>query len=298
MTTRSSEKTAARTLAALTGAPYQSCLTAVSVLRRLPTGVDADTLNTILYGCRRALVTLRSYEGDNFERLLSEPRRSWLDERSDIVLTGHRQETMVFASMAPPVVGLPSTAMLVLDVVLDHEFSREGVWRTNGEALKQAFEIACRKPEEEWGVDIDAWETDTRLFPPGDDADDTYVSDLLRTAEARFAHTGPGFDWLRLPFAGLGLTDEAYDELTWYIPREHWPVADANRDSLIVPDVLLSAWRLLAQHIPHEVEPGMQSFRVDGGENEPSWYGLDLPDNTRLWLRVEPHPPELAAPRT
>ena len=134
MTTKNPDKSAARTLAALTGRPYQSCLSVVAVLRDVPADIDIGELADLVAG--------RPIETSGVELpvcLFEETRLNWGDgdaiwmtEDDPAYVRGHGTDDDA-AEYAVRLSGsgidlLPDNELWLTNTV-EHCRVREGTWR-------------------------------------------------------------------------------------------------------------------------------------------------------------------------
>lgn len=247
MTARTPDKTAARSLAALTGAPYQACLAAVPVLRLLPTGTD-DALAAILGG-RDPLrsLTLGLDEVEEVERALRRPFEPWLRSRSEVLLRNSETEegtSRVSTALVPPDTALPAGTTLLVDDFLFSSLPRRGVWQTDLKTLMRACKAALQTDTGDWSVDLVARPADPSLVPP-ETAPTIEVSELLATVRPEVAGPGPGFTWLRVRLDALGVDPvratsrrSAYRGYSSAGDTDS-AAGDVTPNAIVVPDVLL-----------------------------------------------------------
>ena len=307
MTARSSDKTAARSLAILTGAPYQSCLAALPVLRCLPRGTDNEELTGVLAGVEPLRhLTLGLEDRAHVQELLKRHSESWIDPDTEVFLHDVKGETLIHTTVVPPTIEVPATATLLIDDVFFAPLPRPGVWRTTVRRWKRAFGIALRTEEDDWSVDVGACRSDPSFVPPEKGMTLELPKDRLGDVAAEEVAGGPGFSWLRLSFASLDLDPKA-------VARAHhhtrWSLRERGMsdteylvppEAVTIPDILLEVWRDLAPRFRVAEEEALRPrwHQHDDGEEAPSWYGLSLPDYSILWLRVAPHRRNEAVPWT
>lgn len=295
MTTRSRDQAAARSLAVLTGAPYQSCLAAVPVLRRLPRGTEREELEEVLAGGEPFRhLTFRFTEREDVEEILAPSFGPWVHPRSEVLFQDvNHEELLFFTTVAPPDTELPGNVMMSAQDVYFTGLPRPGVWRTGLRAWTRACRAVLGTDTDDWSVDFSACRTDPSLVPPRDPIHLGFGNEGLWTMEPEEAIPGPGFAWLRLPLATL---DVDTSTLGYAIRRDRLSgdqdrgsaMPSASPDEVFVPDILFRAWREVGASIHPADEWARRSkwHEWNGGEEGPSWFGLDLPDYTVLWLRV------------
>lgn len=299
MTTRTRDQAAARSLARLTGAPYQSCLAAVSVLRRVPRETDKEELFDVLDGSEPwHHVTLRLDEQGDVERALEAMAAPWVQPEAAILMTRLEDDATLFLTeVVLPQRTMPSGMSLLVDDIHGAPFPRHGVWRTDSRTWTRACRSAVRTGSDDWSVDVTASRLDPSLAPSRDFPHVGIDADMLHTAEAQETVVTSEFLWWRFSFAALGVD---VDYLRYRSSKRGWREEEdknaplmaelLDQESIVVPDVLVSTWRELAAVVPPTdnwpFQPDWHWW--DGGHDAPSWYGLELPDYSILWARVAP----------
>jgi hypothetical protein len=157
VTTRSPNKKAARTLATLTGRPYQTCLSAVEVLRTVPSDFDIGELadffadrpidTSALSLCYEDLANIPAVWGPSGSSWMidDDPFYVHADEDDDddatvaLRLSGHGLE------MWP-------TIELWVQVPASNVHMRKGTWRIRHEELVKAVRIAAEAISPEGGA--------------------------------------------------------------------------------------------------------------------------------------------------
>src|SRR5690349_972184 len=120
MTHRSADKAAARALADLTRAPYQSCLTTIGVLRRIPEPRDLGILDPILRGRPGAHIEVPLTERDINDLRLLTSQGTWIGVDDVAVLHCHESDyTQAYVELSLPGLDVPSNCRVILDVFLD-----------------------------------------------------------------------------------------------------------------------------------------------------------------------------------
>lgn len=307
MTVKSVNKTSARGLAALTGMPYQSCLTAVQVLRALPIGVTLADLESVIAGSGSAQAVLNLPGGSevNYRGFLAFVGGGESEDTEVIIAA--QQEAGLAVRLHGPQWGMPpSGASLWLEARLREDLLRPaGLWRTTAKRLLGAVEsgagdvaavLADRAEDFEAMADVlDG------AFPKI-----AYLSQELASVAATYTTAGPGFDWAHLTFADL---DQAYgpDEQDHRLIEcrdgncgflHDWPTADPTHTQITMPAPLLRAYqRVVALGGPNNDmfsnELGVWHGVTDDGSH---WYGVEyyqsdselLNDVSAIWMQVDP----------
>lgn len=293
MTSRSADKAAARALVDLTSAPYQSCLTAVAVLRGIPQPRDLGMLEAVLAGVNaQRLLELPISDKDVAELERLTHGGEWLTDDSTAVLYAQESDYVeAYVELEVPELELPAGVSLVLDVYIEGGMPRDGKWRCSARQLLAAARTAdatgCHPGSALMTVIAEPTEADT---PPIDEAADTYMSDLFRSAD--FAPIGErrGLLWSSASFPDLGLVDNSSPDhrleecdggQCGYL--HDWPCRELDRNDLELPTALVRAWKSLARLDPERISNESRTHRLL--TSTCAWYGLELPSYSTLWLQ-------------
>lgn len=226
MTARTRDQAAARSLAVLTGAPYQSCLAALPVLRRLPRETESEELAVVLAGGEPFRhLTIGFSDRAQVEHAWNPPFASWLHPQADVLFkSANEQELLIFTSLVPPDTDLPETATLLVDDVCFTALPRNGVWRADSRAWRQACRAVLRTDADDWAVDVAARRADSSLVPPEESCDITFRHDLLRAAEPQDVVLGPGS-------RGCGCRSPTSTARQWPIPVRRTGASEGDEAS-------------------------------------------------------------------
>jgi len=307
MTVKNVNKSSARDLAAMTGMPYQSCLTAVQVLRALPSRVSLADLEPLIFGPQsgQALLNLPGSDEISYRGVLSlafgtEP------EDADVIVMA--QDGALFAVRACSADwGLPpSGASLWLEAMLGEDLIRPaGLWRTTAKRLLSAAKSGGGETATLLADQADGFESMETVL--GRDIPKTaFIAERLSTADPSYTIEGPGFHWAHFTFADL---DQVYPpEQDHRLVECHdgncgflhdWLTENPAHTEIAMPAPLVAAYRKITEFAGPD---------PDGFDNELSfhhgitadgshWYGLDfcllhdvlrLESLTRVWIQVDP----------
>jgi hypothetical protein len=328
MTTKTPDKSAARSLAALTGRPYQSCLSAVAVLRDVPADIDIGELADLVAG--------RPIETSGVElpvSLFEETRLNWgagdaiwMTEDDPAYIRGHGtdNDAAEYAlRLSGSGIDLSPDNELWLTNTAEHCRVREGTWRLGVRDLLDGMRRAKSIPPptklhasrddlaiKSRGVRIaePLFDFAEPSFSPYRDDQVSYISHRLIDVVPSRRSPGPGFDWLYLAFRDLDMAlpreeDHRLVECDGEGPAggcgwlHDWPTADISREHLVLPEPLLLAWREIVGDRVVELDNESYSYRRMETRAEGTagmLYGLDVPPYGILWLRVGPHSEDLA----
>jgi hypothetical protein len=306
--TSTAEKTAARQLRDLTGAAYQSCLSTVRVLGPLAQQLDIGDLADIL-GAHPATTHVSVPEcalGNTYEPV---PGGSLVCDMAGSVIIDsrgapRRYGTSVYLPLTRVDGALDASVTLFLDLEGDGESATRpaGLWEVD---MADYYESSRRFADGLNTAGIVNAAPAMSMKPPREGVPhDAYISELIMTAAPEFVSAGPGFDWAHMSFESLGLvSDEPHDD---ELCDRHncgylhdWPSADKSRRGIVVPMPLLEAYRELVTIDDWEEDNFCNEHmytRVRLDRTGRDWFGLDMPQLSRLWLTIPSPPLDCAAP--
>lgn len=309
MTNRTADKTAARALAKITGDPYQSCLTAVRVLRRIPTGVELGDLAGILSGTEISRCTL-NLPGSGYI--------DYVEFQTDVDGSTTRQDglsVIIFATDPSPRLlmqlaggpsGLPEGCTLWReDSPGESGLYPSGIWHVERPAFGKAVQ-AAQAGSGDGTVSVTASKAvDPHIYPKlfddrrsEDAVDVAYINDKILTVIPSRTTTGPGISWAHITFADLDMVHRPVEEDHRLVNCEgdcqwlhDWPTADVSHTTMVIPRPLLDAYQRLTGHLQLDEDGlGTESHLLfEEASDGSGWYGLDMPDSSfsTLWMRVE-----------
>lgn len=299
MTHRNGNKTSARNLMSLTGMPYQRCLTAVEVLRQIPQGFGLGDLDIVVAGngSRHTVLHLPDDDDLSYRSLFTAPYGPLHEDAELVVIAG--EHPVVLARLDGEHWGtLPTGASLWLDFYLGHESLRpRGTWQLPARTLRRALMNESDTATTVAAEQARAADSFPTSFAEGDQPHAAYISPRLAAVRPSYATAGPGFDWAHLYFADLDMvypsdeTDhrlaECHDANCGWL--HNWPTADPAHTQMIIPAPLLDAYQKLWVALGFDDDDlNNESYLLyDVAENGSAWYGLDLPDLSSIWMRVD-----------
>lgn len=306
MTVKSVNKSSARGLAALTGMPYQSCLTAVQVLRALPIGVTLADLESVVAGSESAQAVLNLPGGSevNYRGFLSLVGGE--TDNTEVIIAA-QQEAVLAVGLHGPQWGMPpSGASLWLEVHLREDLLRPaGLWRTTAKRLLGAVESGAGDVA---AVLADQAEDFEAMADVLDDAMPkvAYLSHELASVAATYTTVGPGFDWAHLTFADLDQAHGPDDQDHRLIEcrdgncgfLHDWPTADPTHTKITMPAPLLHAYQRIVELGGPNDDMFSNELSIWHGvtDDDSHWYGLEyyksdselLSDVSAIWMQVDP----------
>lgn len=309
MTAKNVNKSSARDLAALTGMPYQSCLTTVQVLRALPAGVSLADLEPVLTGSGsgQALLNLPGSDEVNYQGVLPLAFGGG-DEDAEVIVLAQDEPWLAVRAYGPDWGLPPNIASLWLEVALGQDLLRPaGVWRTTAKRLLGAAKSG-------------AGETAAVLADPADDSgamkdvlggsipETAYISHCLSSVVPSYTTAGPGFDWAHLTFADLDQVHapdkqdhrliECRDGNCGFL--HGWPTANPAHTQITMPAPLLNAYQRIMALAGPDPDGFDNELNIYHGVTEDGshWYGLEtyfsfshseqLRDLSGVWMQVDP----------
>lgn len=295
MTSKSPNKASARSLASLTGVPYQKCLTAVEVLRQIPQGFALGDLDVVMGGNGSRHAVLHLPEDGSFCQALVTAEYGPLHDDAEVVVIAGEHPVLLSRLDGGHWGALPADASLWVDLdVGDERLRPAGIWQVSVAALRRGVENASNGSITVVAEEAPAADSFPTSFTGGDAA---YLSPQLSVGRPSYVTTGPGFDWAHMLFADLGMVSDADEgdhrlvdcdrfDCDWL---HDWPTADPTHTQMTIPVPLLDAYQRLwsARHFNDDDFDNESYFLYNVAENGCAWYGLDLPDLTRIWMRVD-----------
>lgn len=284
MTIPRAERSAARSLAAVSGAPYQSCLLAVRVLGPLADRVNLGDLAPIVKDVRgprliglRADATDLSQLGGVFEQCAPAESDAFAAE-------GPYNETRLLVPIAS------GGRRLFYDIALDGHLWPGGVWRFSAASVPEAVRSAQNEDQDAptlgHRILVCAKPADPTVLPP-DPPGNWSIPELTVLAEPTERRPGPGFDWAHFSLVDLGLGTGAV------VTGEKGSAADLpygiTGEGPSLPEPLLACCREL---VPAEawhafsVSDNPQIYLPPPTSFPEGWWGVDLPASARLWFSV------------
>jgi len=297
MTKNSDLKSSVRSLAALTGLPYQKCHQAVEVLRAVPHGVSLGDLDNIVNGsgARNVAVLTLPYVAD-FSTLF-EPPVEPIPDASDVVIFAG-QTPLMLVQLDGSRWGLPTSAAASIwyEVYLDEgELRPTGIWRTSAGRLRSAVAGANDDEVTLLVEPLSSPGAFPELFVDGRRPRTAYINNKLAKVSPAHTEPGPGFSWVHVPFVDIDMVPGAEGEdhrlggcdqdgtCGWL---HDWPTADPTHTRMTLPAPLLDVFQKLFDHekgLFSTEEAYMNEYTDDGCD----WYGLDLPNLSTIWMRVD-----------
>ncbi|GAA2018668.1 hypothetical protein GCM10009839_13580 [Catenulispora yoronensis] len=307
MTAKNVNKSSARDLAAMTGMPYQSCLTTVQVLRALPAGVSLADLEPVLTGSGsgQALLNLPGSDEVNYQGVLPFAFSGDGDGDGEVIVVAQAEPALAVRTSGSDWGLPPSGASLWLEMGLgDDQLRPAGVWRTTVKRLLGAARsgtggaAVLADPAE----DIKAMAVVLGGEIPGV----AYISPRLDTVAPSYTTAGPGFDWAHFSFVDLDQV-HAPDEQDHRLVEgcggncgwlHDWPTTNLTHTQISMPVPLVDAYQRITASAGPDPDgfDNERWFRHGVTADGTHWYGLgtypwhseQLKDVCGVWMRVDP----------